>query len=96
MEVSLSWEHGKSQQYNLTYRGKMKKKVGRPKETGKHWKAMQIRESTYNALNKYRDEQSARVGIRISKVDIIDYAVKSIMKHKDFIKFAIDFNDNKK
>jgi len=96
MGINQLWEHGKSQQYNLTYRGKMKKKVGRPKETAKHWKAMQIRESTYNALNKYQKEQSARVGIRISKVDIIDYAVKSIIQHKDFIKFAIDFNENNK
>ena len=74
----------------------MKRKVGRPRKTIKTWKVMQIREEAYNALNKYQEEQSARVGIRISKVDIIDYAVKSIMQHKDFIKFAIDFNENNK
>ncbi len=74
----------------------MKKKVGRPKETAKHWKAMQIRESTYNALNKYQEEQSAKVGIRISKVDIIEIAVQSLIQNKDFIKFAVDFKNNKK
>ena len=74
----------------------MKKKVGRPKETARHWKAMQIRESTYNALNKYQKEQSARVGIRISKVDIIEVAVQSLIQHKDFIKFAVDFNNKNK
>ena len=74
----------------------MKKKVGRPKETAKHWKAMQIRETTYNALNKYQEEQSAKVGIRISKVDIIEVAVQSLIQHKDFIKFAIDFKNKNK
>jgi len=96
MGINQLWEHGKSQQYNLTYRDKMKKKVGRPRKTIKNWKVMQIHENTYNALNKYQEEQSARIGIRISKVDIIDYAVKSIIQHKDFIKFAIDFKENNK
>ena len=74
----------------------MKKKAGRPRETAKHWKAMQIRETTYNALNKYQEEQSAKVGIRISKVDIIEVAVQSLIQHKDFIKFAIDFKNKNK
>ena len=70
----------------------MKKKQGRPKETSS-WKAMQIREDTFNTINKYQKEQSDKIGITIRKVDLIDVAIKLLVEHKDFIKLAIDFKD---
>jgi len=104
MEVSLLWELGKSQQYNLTNRGKMKKR--RKRGTGQltrqgiysqeHYIGIQIRRETKELLDEYCNKQREATGIKLSKVDIVDLAVRSIVRHDNFFQFAIDFKNKKK
>ena len=98
MEVSLLWEHGKSQQYNLTNRGKMAKRKGPNTKSGiyfqEHYVAIQIRRETKELLDEYCNKQREATGIKLSKVDIVDLAVRSIVRFDNFFQFAIDFKNN--
>ena len=101
MEVSLLWELGKSQQYNLTNRGKMKKRrKGSNTRQGiyaqEHYIGVQIRRETKELLDEYCNKQREATGIKLSKVDIVDLAVRSIVRHDNFFQFAIDFQNNTK
>jgi len=100
MEVSLLWEHGKSQQYNLTYRGKMKKKQGRPKYSNtyakEHYGTFQVKKSTKILLDEYCKEQYDLTGVRVNKLDVVDIAIKVLVEHKNFFQLAIDFKNKKK
>ena len=100
MEVSLLWEHGKSQQYNLTNRGKMAKRKGPNTKSGiyfqEHYVAIQIRRETKELLDEYCNKQREATGIKLSKVDIVDLAVRSIVRFDNFFQFAIDFKNKKK
>ena len=100
MEVSLLWEHGKSQQYNLTNRGKMAKRKGPNTKSGiyfqEHYVAIQIRRETKELLDSYCDKQREATGIKLSKVDIVDLAVRSIVQHDNFFQFALDFQNKNK
>ena len=99
MEVSLLWEHGKSQQYNLTNRGKMAKRKGPNTKSGiyfqEHYVAIQIRRETKELLDEYCNKQREATGIKLSKVDIVDLAVRSIVRFDNFFQFAIDFKNKK-
>ena len=99
MEASLLWEHGKSQQYNLTNRGKMAKRKGPNTKSGiyfqEHYVAIQIRRETKELLDEYCNKQREATGIKLSKVDIVDLAVRSIVQHKNFFNYLIDFNKPK-
>ena len=100
MEVSLLWEHGKSQQYNLTNRGKMAKRKGPNTKSGiyfqEHYVAIQIRRETKELLDEYCNKQREATGIKLSKVDIVDLAVRSIVRFDNFFQFAIDFKNKNK
>ena len=101
MEVSLLWEHGKSQQYNLTNRGKMKKKrKGSNTRQGiyaqEHYIGVQIRRETKEVLDGYCREQYELTGVRLRKLDVMDIAIKAMIENKNLFQFAIDFKNKKK
>ena len=78
----------------------MKKKQGRPKYSStyakEHYIGIQIRRETKELLDEYCNKQREATGIKLSKVDIVDLAVKSIVQHDNFFQFAIDFQNNNK
>jgi len=79
----------------------MKKKRGRPLTrqgiyTQKHYIGIQIRRETKKLLDEYCDKQREATGIKLSKVDIVDLAVRSIVQHDNFFQFAIDFQNKNK
>ena len=100
MEVSLLWEHGKSQQYNLTNRGKMAKRKGPNTKSGiyfqEHYVAIQIRRETKEVLDGYCREQYELTGVRLRKLDVMDIAIKAMIENKNFFQFAIDFKNKNK
>jgi len=61
-----------------------------------HYVAIQIRRETKEELDSYCDKQRKATGIKLSKVDIVDLAVRSIVQHDNFFQFAIDFQNNTK
>ena len=78
----------------------MKKKQGRPLTrqgiyTQEHYIGIQIRRETKELLDEYCNKQREATGIKLSKVDIVDLAVRSIVKYNNFFQFAIDFNKEK-
>ena len=62
----------------------------------KHYIGIQIRRETKELLDSYCDKQREATGIKLSKVDIVDLAVRSIVQHDNFFQFAIDFQNNNK
>ena len=79
----------------------MKNKVGRPLTrqgvyAANHYCGIQIRRETKELLDSYCKKQHEVTGIKISKVDIVELAVRSIVKYNNFFQFAIDFKNKKK
>jgi len=87
----------------------MKNKVGRPKQNDEarkaklsrqglyaadHYCGIQIRKSTREILDVYCNEQRKVSGLKLSKVDIIDIAIRQIAKQENFFQFAIDLTKN--
>ena len=60
-----------------------------------HYVAIQIRRETKELLDEYCNKQREATGIKLSKVDIVDLAVRSIDRNDNFFQFAIDFKNNK-
>ena len=60
-----------------------------------HYVAIQIRRETKELLDEYCNKQREATGIKLSKVDIVDLAVRSIVRNDNFFQFAIDFKNNK-
>jgi len=73
----------------------MKRKVGRPKihKGGHH--TIVIRQVTYDLMHTYQKEQSNKSDIEVKMVDIVDIAIKALVRHENFFQFAIDFKNNK-
>jgi len=61
-----------------------------------HYVAIQIRRETKKLLDEYCNKQREATGIKLSKVDIVDLAVRSIVQHDNFFQFAIDLKNNNK
>ena len=79
----------------------MKKKQGRPLTrqgiyTQEHYIGIQIRRETKTMLDEYCDKQRKATGIKLSKVDIVDLAVRSIVRYDNFFQFALDFQNKNK
>ena len=61
-----------------------------------HYVAIQMRRETKELLDSYCDKQREATGIKLSKVDIVDLAVRSIVQHDNFFQFALDFQNKNK
>ena len=75
-------------------------KQGRPKLSvsnkyaKEHYGTFQVKNSTKQLLDDYCKEQYELTGVRVSKLDVVDIAIKSLIQHKNFFQFAIDFKKN--
>ena len=76
------------------------KKQGRPKLSisnkyaKEHYGTFQVKNSTKKILDNYCKEQYELTGVRVSKLDVVDVAIKSLVRNKNFFQFAIDFKNN--
>ena len=77
------------------------KKQGRPKLSisnkyaKEHYGTFQVKNSTKKILDNYCKEQYELTGVRVSKLDVVDIAIKTLVQHKNFFQFAIDFKNKK-
>jgi len=79
----------------------MKKKQGRPrlsksnKYAKEHYGTFQVKNSTKQLLDAYCKEQYDLTGVRVSKLDVVDIAIKVLIVQENFFQFAIDFKNKK-
>jgi|APSaa5957512493_1039668.scaffolds.fasta_scaffold359033_1 hypothetical protein len=69
----------------------MEKKAGRPKIYSNPNKPIHVRATTLDLIKKYQDQQFSSSGIMIHRGDIIDIAIKALIKHENFFQYVTDF-----
>ena len=82
VEVELKTFNLCNQPFTLTFnnRGKMKNKVGRPKNLkGRGYKALQVRVETDEMLVAYQEKIQQNRDYRVSKNDLVHIAVKRLV-----------------
>lgn len=59
-------------------------------------KIMAVRRDTYDLITAYQKEQLKKQGIHVRKIDILDIAIRTVIRHGDFLQYAIDFRKREK